>query len=146
MNSLDLESIDSSVIGRILSNLIYQAVSVANNTNLNPQSSIDLQTFLLYAPQFFHILRTIITNKRSCESLSFLQCQYLIDILHNSEFILEYLHQHHSDEREFLVKILTDLYQILASMDNNSSRHQSICQSLSNILEKLNKQQNSSRE
>ncbi len=147
--SLDLVSINSSVIGRILSDLIHQAINVANNTNSNPHLSTDLQTFLLYAPQFFHILRTIITNKRSCESLNptnFLQCQYLIDILHNSEFILEHLHQHHSHERDFLVKILSHLYQILASMNNNSSSHQSICQSLSDILEKLNEQKNSSQE
>ncbi len=119
------------------------------NFNLNPQPSTDLLTFLSYTPQFFHILRTIIANKCSCELLNptnFLQCQYLIDILRNSEFILEYLHQHHSHEKIFLVKILTHLYQILSSMNNNSYKHQYISQSLVDILEKLNRKQISSIE
>ncbi|CAF1518200.1 unnamed protein product, partial [Adineta steineri] len=133
-----LESINSFAIGQILSDLIHHAVNI-ENTNTNLQPSSNLLTFLSYTPQFFHILRTIIANKCSCQSLdptNFLECQYLIDILHSSEFILGYLRQYYSHEKMFLLTILTHLYQILSSMTddekNNSCRYQSICQSLFN--------------
>ena len=145
-DSVDFESINSSVIGEILSDLIHQAVKMVN-ANPHPKSSTDLQTFLCYAPQFFHILRTLIINIRSdklMNATNYLQCQYLIDIFHHLEFILHYLHRHHSHQRAFLIEILTHVDQILTSM-NNSYRHEHIRQSLFDILEKLNQQPSSSK-
>ena len=145
-DSVDFESINSSVIGEILSDLIHQAVKMAN-ANPHPQSSTDLQTFLCYAPQFFHILRTLIINTRSdklMNATNYLQCQYLIDIFHHLELILHYLHRHHSHQRTFLIEILTHVDQILTSI-NNSYRHEHIRQSLFDILEKLNQQSSSSK-
>ncbi len=146
--SLDLESINTCTIGQILSDLIHHAINIDDaNSNLHP-STDDLLKFLSYAPQFFHILRTIIANKCSCQTLdptNFLQSQYLIDILHSSEFILEYLHRYHSHEKIFLLKILTHLYQILSSMNNNSYKYQSSRQSIFGILQELNRKQISSR-
>ncbi|CAF0867904.1 unnamed protein product [Rotaria sordida] len=141
----DFESIDSSTIGEILSDLIQHEVNVANvNPNLEP--STDLLKFLSNTSEIFRIIRTIITKKYSCQSLNptyFLQYQYLIDILHSSEFILEYLHQYYSHEKIFLIEILTHLYQILSLMNNNSSKCQYICQYLFDILQKLNRKQSS---
>ncbi|CAF0831192.1 unnamed protein product [Rotaria sordida] len=144
-NDQYFESIDSSTIGEILSDLIQHEVNVANvNPNLEP--STDLLKFLSNTSEIFRIIRTIITKKYSCQSLNptyFLQYQYLIDILHSSEFILEYLHQYYSHEKIFLIEILTHLYQILSLMNNNSSKCQYICQYLCDILQKLNRKQSS---
>jgi hypothetical protein len=139
---------NSSSIGQILSDLIHHAATVANS-NPNMPPSPDLLTFLSYIPQFLHILRTLIATKCSCQSLNpinFLQCQYLIDILHSSEFILEYLHRYYSYDKIYLVEILTHLYRILSSMNNNSYRYQNIRQSLFNIFQDLNKKQSLSLE
>ncbi|CAF3449088.1 unnamed protein product [Rotaria sp. Silwood1] len=139
------ESINSSTIGEILSDLIHHEVHVADaNPNLEP--STDLLTFLSDTSEICHILRTIITKKYSCQLLNpknFLQYQYLIDILQSSEFILEYLRQFHSHEKVFLIEILTHLYQILSSMNNNSYKCQYICQCLFDILQKLNRKKSS---
>ncbi|CAF2484315.1 unnamed protein product [Rotaria sp. Silwood2] len=137
----DFESINSATIGEILSDLIHHEVNVAN-TNPNLEPSTDLLTFLSDTSEIFHILRRIITKKCSCQLLNptnFIQYQHLIDILHSSEFILEYLRQYHSNEKIFLIEILTYLYQILSSMNNNSYKCQYICQCLFDILQKLDK-------
>ncbi|CAF4580711.1 unnamed protein product [Rotaria sp. Silwood1] len=144
-NDQYFESINSSTIGEILSDLIHHEVHVADaNPNLEP--STDLLTFLSDTSEICHILRTIITKKYSCQLLNpknFLQYQYLIDILQSSEFILEYLRQYHSHEKVFLIEILTHLYQILSSMNNNSYKCQYICQCLFDILQKLNRRKSS---
>ncbi|CAF4686192.1 unnamed protein product [Rotaria sp. Silwood1] len=144
-NDQYFESINSSTIGEILSDLIHHEVHVADaNPNLEP--STDLLTFLSDTSEICHILRTIITKKYSCQLLNpknFLQYQYLIDILQSSEFILEYLRQFHSHEKVFLIEILTHLYQILSSMNNNSYKCQYICQCLFDILQKLNRKKSS---
>ncbi|CAF5220705.1 unnamed protein product, partial [Rotaria magnacalcarata] len=139
------ESINSSTIGEILSELIHNEVDLVNE-NPNRQSSSDLATFLRDASEIFHIVRNIITEKCSRQLLNpnnFLQYQYLIDIVHSSEFILEYLHQNYSNEQVFVIEILTHLHETLSTMNNNSQRCQYICQCLFDILQKLNRNQTS---
>ncbi|CAF2113924.1 unnamed protein product [Rotaria magnacalcarata] len=141
----DFESINSSTIGEILSELIHNEVDLVNE-NPNRQSSSDLATFLRDASEIFHIVRNIITEKCSRQLLNpnnFLQYQYLIDIVHSSEFILEYLHQNYSNEQVFVIEILTHLHETLSTMNNNSQRCQYICQCLFDILQKLNRNQTS---
>lgn len=106
-----------------------------------------MNEFLCEAATVFRVIRRIIIEKCStCQSLNpdhFLQYRYLIETLQSSEFILEYLHEHYSDEKVFLIEVLTDLQEILSSMNNNSYKCQYICQSLFDILQKLNRRQNS---
>ncbi|CAF3209407.1 unnamed protein product [Rotaria socialis] len=139
------ESINSSTIGEILSELIQNEVDLVN-ANPNRQSSTDLASFLRDSSEIFHIVRNIITEKCSRQLLNpnnFLQYQYLIDIVHSSEFILEYLHQNYSNDQVFVIEILTSLHEILSTMNNNSQRCQYICQCLFDILQKLNRKQTS---
>ena len=124
---LELESVNPSTISQILSDLIHQAVN----------STSDLSNFLSDTSHFVHILRSIITNKCTYESSNpknFLQCQYLIEILDHTEFILTYLH---SNESAYATEMLTHLYRILASINNHSHQHQSICRSLVDLVEQL---------
>ena len=144
---LDLESINFATIGTILSDLIHHEVNLANE-NFNLRQSTDLVTFLSYATEIFHILRTIINKKCSYQLLNpsnFLQLQYLIDILHSAEFIVEYLYRYYSYDKMFLIEILTKLNQILSSMNNDSYRHRYICQCLFDILQELNRKHVSSK-
>ena len=139
----DLESIDPSSLGEILFDLTHHAAIVAQAS----YDTTDLLSFLSYASRLIHILRTILAHKCSDPSSDphrFLQCQYLIDILHSSEFIVQYLSRYHRCDRAVLITICTDLSEIFSSMKRNMSSCQSICQSLFCILDSFNQQQMSS--
>ena len=137
---LDLQSIDWSHMGHLLSSFVLHAATAAHSPP-NTKSSMDHIPLLSYATQACRILRTAIAHQCSCQPMNpdtFLQCQHLIDILHSAEFILDYLHRYHPRDRTLLANTLRDLSENLSTMRNNLHRLQSICQALFRTLHDFN--------
>jgi hypothetical protein len=137
---LDLQSIDWSHMGHLLSSFVRDAATTVHSPT-DAKYSMDHLPLLSYATQACRVLRTAIAHQCSCQPMNpgtFLQCQHLIDILHSAEFILDYLHRYHARDRTLLVNTLSDLSDNLAAMRNNLHRLQSMCQALFRMLHDFN--------
>jgi hypothetical protein len=110
------------------------------------QASCELLTFMSYASQLISIIRMIILHQCSHGSIDpndFLYRQYLINILHSSEFLMKYIYRTQFVDCTVLVEIFMDLSRLFSSMKHHMCSYQVVCQSLFHILQTLHQRQTS---